>query len=157
MPLHVTLSKLLFTSHCICFYYIMICPVSPPYTIGVVSFTWSWCTGCWLWTGHYFTYFVSCVVCWPDNNLLHISSTSAIGVNLFAWSQCIGCCWLWTGHCSSYLFPGYMFPTLFANQMLICFMSAAHVSLVLSPLNLQCVSWLWTGHCSGFIVSSTVC
>ena len=28
MPLHITLSKLVFTSHCICFYYIMICPVS---------------------------------------------------------------------------------------------------------------------------------
>ena len=32
MPLHITLSKLL------CFYYIIICPVSPAYTIGVVSF-----------------------------------------------------------------------------------------------------------------------
>ena len=37
-PLHITLSKMIFTSHCICFYYIMICPVSSAYTIGVVSF-----------------------------------------------------------------------------------------------------------------------
>ena len=40
MPLHITLSKLVFTSHCICFYYIMICPVSSACTIGVVSFAW---------------------------------------------------------------------------------------------------------------------
>ena len=115
--LHKTLSKLVFTSHCICFYYIMVCPVSSTYTIGVVS---------------------------------------------FAWSQYIGC-WLWTGHCSSYLFPAYLFPALFANQVLICFMSAAHVSPVLSSLHLRCVgstctlglSWgiilvqwllLWTSH-----------
>ena len=32
MPLHITLSKLL------CFYYIIICPMSSAYTIGVVSF-----------------------------------------------------------------------------------------------------------------------
>ena len=38
-----------------------------------------------------------------------------------------------------YLFPGYLFPDLFANQILICFMSAAHVSAVLSPLHLRCV------------------
>ena len=37
-PLHITLSKLVFTSHCIYFYYIMICPVSSTYTIGVASF-----------------------------------------------------------------------------------------------------------------------
>ena len=96
------MSKLVFTSHCICFYYI----------IGVVS---------------------------------------------FAWSRYIGC-WLWTSHCSSYLFPA-----LFANQVLICFMSAAHVSPVLSSLHLRCVgstctlglSWgiisvqwllIWTSH-----------
>ena len=104
-PLHITLSKLVFTSHCICFYYIMICPVSSAYTIGVV---------------------------------------------LFAWPRYIGC-WLWTDHCF-----GYLFPALFANQILICFMSAAHVSPVLSPLHLRCVGWLWTGHCSGFIASGTV-
>ena len=37
-PLHITLSKLVFTSHCICFCYMMICAVSSAYTIGVVSF-----------------------------------------------------------------------------------------------------------------------
>ena len=103
-PLHITLSKLVFSSYCICFYYIMICPVSSAYTIGVVS---------------------------------------------FAWIRYIGC---WTGHCS-----GCLFLALFANQILTCFMSAAHLSPVLSPLHLRCVGWLWTGHCSGFIVSGTVC
>ena len=38
MPLHITLSELVFTSHCICFYYIMICSVSSVYTISVASF-----------------------------------------------------------------------------------------------------------------------
>ena len=90
-PLHITLNKLVFTSHCICFYYIMISPVSPAYTLGVVS---------------------------------------------SSWPRCIGC-WLWTGHCSCYLFPA-----LFANEILICFMSTAHVSPVLSPLHLRCVDWL---------------
>ena len=42
-PLHITLSDLVFTSHFICFYYIMICPVSPAYTIGVASFACSRC------------------------------------------------------------------------------------------------------------------
>ena len=37
-PLHMTLSKLVFTTHCICFYYIMICPASSADTIGVVLF-----------------------------------------------------------------------------------------------------------------------
>ena len=37
-PIHMTLSKVVFTSHRICFYYIMIFPVSSAYTIGVVSF-----------------------------------------------------------------------------------------------------------------------
>ena len=110
-PLHITLSKLVFTSHYICFYYIMICPVSSACTIDVVS---------------------------------------------FAWPRYIGC-WLWTGHFSSYLFPGYLFLALFVNQILICFISAANVSSVLSPLHLRWVGWYWTGHCSGFIVSGTVC
>ena len=110
MPLHITLSKLVFTSHCICFYYIMICPVSSAYTIGVILFAWPWYIGC----------------------------------------------WLWTGHCFGYLFSGYLFPVLFANQILICFMSAAHVSPVLSPLHLRYVCWLWTGHFYGLIVSGTV-
>ena len=56
--LHITLSKLVFTSHCICFYYIMICPVSSAYTIDVISFAWSR----WLWTGHCFGFCVYCVV-----------------------------------------------------------------------------------------------
>ena len=38
MPLHITLGKLVFISHCICLYYIMICPVSSTYTISVVLF-----------------------------------------------------------------------------------------------------------------------
>ena len=62
LPLHITLRKLVFIGN-ICFYYIMICPTSWAYTIGVVS---------------------------------------------FAWPQCIGC-WLWTCHCSGYLFPGFCF------------------------------------------------
>ena len=37
-PQHTTFSKLVFTSHCICFYYIIICPVSSAYIIGDVSF-----------------------------------------------------------------------------------------------------------------------
>ena len=37
-PLHITLSKLLFNSHCISFCYIMICPVLSACTIGIVSF-----------------------------------------------------------------------------------------------------------------------
>ena len=82
--LHITLSKLVFTSHCICFYYIMICPMSSAYTNGVVSFA------------------------WPR----YISS------------------WLWTDHCSDYLFHGCLFPALFSNQILIFFMSAAHVSSI---------------------------
>ena len=84
LPLHKTLSKLVFTSHCICFYYIMICPVSSAYTNGVVS---------------------------------------------FAWTRYIGC-WLLTGHCSGYLFPGCLFPALFANQILIYFMSTCVIGFV---------------------------
>ena len=67
------------TSHCVCFHYIVICSVSSAYSIGVIS---------------------------------------------FAWSRCI-CCGLWTGH-----YSGYLFPALFANQILICFMPVAHVSPV---------------------------
>ena len=37
------------------------------------------------------------------------------------------------------MFPGYLFPALFAKQILICFMAAAYVSLVLYPLHLRCV------------------
>ena len=61
--LHITLSKLAFTSHCIYFHYIVICPVSSAYTIGVISFAWSWWICCGLWTGHYFSFFIYCIVC----------------------------------------------------------------------------------------------
>ena len=61
--LHITLSKPAFTSHCVYFHYIVICPVSSAYTIGVISFAWSWWICCGLWTGHYFSYFVYCIVC----------------------------------------------------------------------------------------------
>ena len=37
-PLHTTLSKIVFNGHSICFYYIMIYPVSSAYIIGVVRF-----------------------------------------------------------------------------------------------------------------------
>ena len=37
-PPNKTLSKLVFTSHCICFCYIVICPVASGYTIRVTSF-----------------------------------------------------------------------------------------------------------------------
>ena len=83
-PQHTTFSKLVFTSHCICFYYIIICPVSSAYIIGDVS---------------------------------------------FAWPRYIGC-WLLTGHCSGYLFPGCLFPALFANQILIYFMSTCVIGFV---------------------------
>ena len=108
---YITLSNLVFTSHCICFDYITIWPVSSAYTIGVTS---------------------------------------------FAWLQYIGC-WLWTGHYLGYLFPDYLFPAFFVYLILICFMPAAQVSPVLSPLHLRCIDWLWTGHCSVFIVSGAVC
>ena len=62
ISLLITLSKLVFPSHCICFYYIMICPVLSAYTIGVISFGWLQYTGCWLWIGHCFSFcfFVIC-------------------------------------------------------------------------------------------------
>ena len=37
-PLHITLNKLSFNSHCVSFYYITICPVLSACTIGIVSF-----------------------------------------------------------------------------------------------------------------------
>ena len=79
-----------------------------------------------------------------------VSSACTIDVVSFAWPRYIGC-WLSTGHFSRYLFPGYMFLALFANQILICFLSVANVLPVLSPLHLLCVGWLWTGHCSGLL------
>ena len=84
-----------------------------------------------------------------------VSSESTIGIVSFACLQYIGC-WLWTDQCSGYLFTGYLFPALFANQILICFMPAAHVSPILSSSHLWCVGWLWTSHCFGFIVSGNV-
>ena len=56
MPLHITLSKLAFTSHCIFFWYIRICPVSSAYTIGVASFAWPQYISYLLWTGHWSGY-----------------------------------------------------------------------------------------------------
>ena len=53
-----------------------------------------------------------------------VSSESTTGIVSFACLQYIGC-WLWTDQCSGYLFTGYLFPALFANQILICFMPAA--------------------------------
>ena len=62
MPLHITLGKKVFTSHCVCFHYIVICPGSSAYNIGVTSFAWSRCICCGLWTGHYFSFIVSTTV-----------------------------------------------------------------------------------------------
>ena len=62
-----------------------------------------------------------------------VSSAYTIGVVSFAWPRYI-CCWLWTGHCFGYLFLGYLFPALFANQILIYFISPAHVSPFLHSL-----------------------
>ena len=67
-----------------------------------------------------------------------VSSAYTIGAVSLAWPQYISC-WLWTGHCSVFLFPDYFFPASFANQMLICLMSAAHVSPFFSTLHLRCV------------------
>ena len=83
MPLHITLSKLIFTSHCICFYYIMICPVLSVYTIGVVLLAWL--------------------------NALTVGFEQVI-------------------------IPVILLTVLFANQIMICFRSAALVLLVLSCL-----------------------
>ena len=110
MPLHITLSRLAFTSHCIFFWYIRICPVSSAYTIGVAS---------------------------------------------FAWPRCISYL-LSTGHWSGYLFPGYLFPALFANHSLYFYVSSPCVTCFFSFAFTVC--WLTLkGRCSGFIVSDTVC
>ena len=74
----VFITKLVFTSYCICFYYIMICPVSSLYTISVVSFAWSRCIDCWLWTGHYFSFLFTVLFA----NLIMISSRSRAHVLL---------------------------------------------------------------------------
>ena len=52
------------------------------------------------------------------NGILICSTTAAhtISVILFAQSQRIGCC------------SNYLFPAVFANRILICFMPVAHVS-----------------------------
>ena len=83
MLLHITLSKLVFTSHCICFYYIMICPVSSAYTIGVV----------------------------------HLHDLDVLPLDF-----------------EQVIIPVILFTLLFANQITIFSMSAAHVPLVLSCL-----------------------
>ena len=49
-------------------------------------------------------------------------SAYTISVVSFEWPRYIGC-WLWTGHCSGYFFCWFLFPALFANQILICFSS----------------------------------
>ena len=154
-PLLITLSKLVFTSHCICFYYIMICPVSSAYNLSVVSFAWPRYIGYWLWTGHYSSYLWLCKMCSFSNWWWFIRRKSFLHSKdcFFSSSQNDG---EFISYCG-YLFPGYLFPALFADQILICFMSATHVSPVLSPLHLRCVGWLWTGHGTGFIVSGTVC
>ena len=110
MPLHITLNKLVFTSHRICFWYIMICPVSSAYTIGVASFAWP----------RYISYL------------------------------------LWTGHWSGYLFPGYLFPALFANHSLYFYVSSPCVTCFFSFAFTVCRLTL-KGRCFGFIVSDTVC
>ena len=65
--------KLVFTSHCICFYYIMICLVSSAYTIGIISFAWSQCIGC------YFEQVIISVISFTAlfANRIMICSTSA--------------------------------------------------------------------------------
>ena len=80
-----------------------------------------------------------------------VSSAYTIGVVSFSWTRYVSCL-LWTGYCSSYLFPN-----LLAHRILICFMSATPMLSILPPLHLRCVGWLWTGHCSRFIISGTVC
>ena len=77
------------------------------------------------------------------------ASTAPITL-VFAKYWCIGC-WLWTCHCF-----GYFFPALFANQLLICFMSVVNVSLIPLPLHLQWSGWLWTVPFSDFVVSGSL-
>ena len=123
------------------------------YTIGVISFAWFRCIGCWLWTGNYL-HLLCCLLTWysfvpHQQHICHCCYLICL----------IPACWflLWTGHGSSYLFPGYLFPALFANHILICFMSAAYVSSLSSSLHFRSVGWLWTDLCSGFILRVTVC
>ena len=83
-PLHITLSKLKFTSHCICFYYIMICPVSSTYTIGVVCLhdPNALAVDC----EQVIISVILLTVLFANQIIifLHVSSTCAIGVILFA-------------------------------------------------------------------------
>ena len=105
---HITLSKLAFPSHCICFYCVVICPVSSADTIAVISFAWFQWNGCLIWTGRCFSYFIYCVGCEP----IMICSTSAAHVPL-VYLVCVilGHRLLWAGHCF-----GYSFHALFAYQ-----------------------------------------
>ena len=80
-----------------------------------------------------------------------VSSAYTNGVVSFAWTRYIGC-WLLTGHCSGYLFPGYLLSALFGNEILICFMFAAHKKLVLRYVptkwmapNKCCETFFWIG------------
>ena len=92
MPLHITLSKLVFTSHCICFYYIMICPVSSEYTIGVVSFAWPQYIGFWLWIvialviSFLDICFLPCLL--TRYCLFHVSNTHVPSFVFFAFTVC---------------------------------------------------------------------
>ena len=133
MLLHITLSKVVFTSHCICFYYIMICPSSAllhlhdpnalsvdfeQVIISVILFT--------------VLFANQIMIC--STSVAHVPLVLSCLLNPSAFTadfkQVIA-------HC--YLFPGCFFPTLLANQALIRFMSAAHVSPLSSPLHLWCV------------------
>ena len=85
--LYITLSNLVFTSHCICFDYITIWPVSSAYTIGVTSFAWLGHIGCWLTLNRsLFGLFVSCLFCLPDTDLFHASSEGVTGFVSFAFT-----------------------------------------------------------------------
>ena len=80
------MSKVVFTSHCICFYYRMICPVSSAHTISVVSFTWPRYIGCWLWTGHCSGYLFLALV--ANQILIYVSSKCITGFVYFTFTVC---------------------------------------------------------------------
>ena len=86
------------------------------------------------------------IVCMIPMHLLWTSKSSLF--QLFCFLHCLLTGWRfvrrqqhiwllhWAGHYSDYLFPA-----LFAYQILICFMSVAYLSPVLSPLHLRCVGY----------------
>ena len=149
MPLHITLDKLVLTSHCVCFHYTVISPVPSEYNIGVISLAWSRCICV------DFEQVIISLILFSIffANGMEICSTSAAHMPLVLSCYVIPVHWLLTLNRSLF----WLFVSaLFADQTLICFMSVAHVSPVLSPLHLRCVGWLWTSHCFSFIVSATV-